>query len=331
MPTRGTIGIDIGGTKTLLALFDETFEVVEEVKFKTDADKGEKAFTENLTDGLKELVDAAEKKGLTILAAGIGCAGYVDPDKGAMKLVPNIPFLKGYPLRARIAKQTGSEVSLVNDVQAGLYGEFQFGAAKGTKHAIGIFIGTGIGGALIIDGRLHVGTTGAAGDIGHYLLHPFGPLSGSEREGVLDDVASRTAIAGDAAALAAKQWAPSLAKRSGTDVTKIRSQDLADAIERGDSSIEELVRSRSHIVGLALSNLVDFLNPDIVVLGGGMVEAMPRLIREEVEAAIKKYSTPQAQERLKVVVSKLKSHAVTTGAAKLAFDSFVSRKTTQSA
>jgi glucokinase len=324
MPTRGTIGIDIGGTKTLCALFDEQFEVIEEVKTKTEAERGEKAFTEKLTQSLEELIQAGERKSISVLTVGIGCAGYVDPKKGTMKLVPNVPFLKGYPLCPRIAKLTGAQVSLVNDVQAGLYGEFQFGAAAGCQDVIGVFMGTGIGGALIIDGKPYFGATGAAGDIGHYLLHALGPLSGSERDGVLDDVASRTAIAGDAAALVAKQQAPSLAKRSGTDVTKIRSQDLAAAIDKGDAAVEELVRSRSHIVGLALSNLVDFFNPDMVVLGGGMVEAMPKLIRDEVDAAIKKYSTPQAQEGLRVAVSKLKSHAVTTGAAKLAYDAFVS-------
>ncbi len=323
MPTRGTIGIDIGGTKTLFALFDERFEVIEEVKVKTEPDRGEKAFTEKLNESLERLIQVGEKKSLSVLTVGIGCAGYVDVEKGTMRMVPNIPFLKGYPLCSRIAKLTGAQVSLANDVQAGLYGEFQFGAATGCQHVIGIFIGTGIGGALIIDGKAYFGATGAAGDIGHYLLHALGPLSGSDREGVLDDVASRTAIAGDAAALVAKQQAPFLAKRSGTDVSKIRSQDLAAAIAKGDTAVEELVRSRSHIIGLVLSNLVDFLNPDMVVLGGGMVESMPNLIRDEVGAAIRKYSTPQAQEGLKVAVSKLKSHAVTTGAAKLAFDAFV--------
>jgi glucokinase len=324
MPRRATIGIDIGGTKTLFALFDEKFNVIEEVKVKTEADKGEKAFTEKLAESLRLLLRVAGKKSLSVLTVGIGCAGVTDPRKGTMKLAPNIPFLEGYPLRARVAKLAGGHILLVNDVHAGLYGEFHFGAAAGCRHVIGIFMGTGIGGALIIDGKPYPGAAGAAGDIGNYLLHAMGPLSGSDRSGVLDDVASRGAIASAAAALAAKQGAPSLAKRAGTDVTNIRSEDLAEAIEKGDKSVEELVRSRAHIVGLAVSNIVDFLNPEMVVLGGGVVEAMPKLIRAEVEDAIRKYSTPQAHKAVKVAVSKLKDHAVTTGAAKMAFDCFVS-------
>jgi glucokinase len=322
MPKRGTIGIDIGGTKTLFALFDERFKVVEEVKLKTEADKGARAFTGKLTESVRALLRAAGKKGLSIRAVGIGCAGSVDFRQGTMKFSPNIPFLEGYPLRLRVARLAGSGVLLVNDVQAGLYGESRLGAAKGRKHILGFFIGTGIGGALIIDGKPYFGATNAAGDIGNYLLHAVGPLSGSDRAGVLDDVASRTAIAGAAAALVAKQWAPSLAERCGTDVTNIRSEDLAEAIEKGDKAIEQLVRSRAHIAGLAISNLVDFLNPQMVVLGGGVVEAMPKLIRAEVADAVKKYATPRAQKAVKVVVSTLKGHAVTAGAAQMALDCF---------
>src|SRR5207253_1874728 len=132
-----------------------------------------------------------------------------------------------------------------------------------------VFIGTGIGGAIAIDGRLYFGASGHAGDIGHYLVQPFGPLAGSERQGVLDGVSSRIAIAGEAAVLAAKQWAPHLLKSAGTDVLNIKSKSLAKAIKSGDKAIEELVRSRVQIIGIILSNLVDFLNPELVLIGGG--------------------------------------------------------------
>jgi len=208
----------------------------------------------------------------------------------------------------------------VNDVQAGLYGELELGAARGARHAIGIFIGTGIGGALAIDGKIYTGANGVAGDIGNYLLHAMGPLAGSLREGVLDDVASRTAISGDAAVLAAKRWAPKLRAIAGTDVNKIRSSDLAKAIEAGDTAVEKLVRSRARVVGIALSNLVDFLNPEVVVLGGGLVDAMPNLVRNEIRKGIKGHATPAAFKELKVRASKLGDHAVTAGAARLAAD-----------
>ena len=322
MARRCAIGIDIGGTKCLFSLFDEKFRVIRDIKIKTNAHKGKKAFTANLNEAVSDLVKKARKEGMTLAGVGTGCAGEIDYEKGTLRTCPNVPFLAGYPFQHRIAKLTGTNVCVANDVQAGLYGEHQLGAAAGARHVIGVFIGTGIGGALIIDGKLHVGATGHAGDIGNYLLHAIGPLAGSQREGLLDDVASRTAIAGDAAILATKQAAPSLLKNVGTDVTRIKSGDLAKAIRNGDKAIEELVRSRARIVGIALSNLVDFINPDVIVLGGGMVEAMPALMREEIRTGIGDHSAATAIAGLKIVVASLKDHAVTAGAAKLAADTF---------
>jgi glucokinase len=254
---------------------------------------------------------------------GVGCAGHVDFEKGALTDSPNIPFLPGYPLRAKIAKLTGTSVHILNDCHAGLYGEHQLGAAAGLKQVIGIFMGTGLGGALIVEGNLFTGASGYAGDIGHYLLSPVGPLGGSDRDGTLDELASRSAIAGEAATLAAKQWAPHLAEKAGTDVTNICSSDLAESIEQGDKRVEELVRSRAKIVGIALSNLVDFLNPEMIVLGGGMVEAMGGIIKREVEEGIRAHITEAASKALKVATAKLKHLAVAAGAAKMALDVYL--------
>jgi glucokinase len=317
---QGTIGIDIGGTKTLFVLFDDHFKPLKEIKVKTEADKGEKHFTKTLEESLEELLRKARKRELHLAGVGIGSAGHVNFEKGTLKDSPNIPFLTEYPLRENIAKLTGASVHILNDCHAGLYGEHQLGAAMGLKDVIGIFMGTGLGGAVIIDGKLFTGANGYAGDIGHYLLSPVGPLAGSDRHGILDDIASRTAIAGEAATLAAKQWAPHLAKNAGTDVTNICSNELAESIKEGDKSVEELVRSRAKIVGIAVSNLVDFLNPEMLVLGGGMVEAMGSIIKREVEEGIRAHTTEGASRVLKVSTAKLKHLAVAAGAAKMSLD-----------
>jgi glucokinase len=322
MAKSATIGIDIGGSKILFALFDEQFRVIDDDKVKTHAHRGEDHFTETLKEGVDALVHKARKKNLHLIAVGVGSTGSVNHARDTLDQCPNIPFLVHYPLKDRLAKWTGTNVFIANDVHAGLYGEQRLGAAKGARHVIGVFMGTGIGGALMIDGKLHFGATGHSGDIGNYLVEPLGPLSGSARRGVLDDIASRVAIAGDAAMLAAKQWAPHLLKSTGTDVMEIKSKDLAESIEEGDDAVEELVRSRARAVGVAVSNLADFINPDMVVLGGGMVEDMPVLIREEVCAGIQMNATAVTRKSLRVVVAKLGGHAVAAGAAKLALDLF---------
>jgi glucokinase len=199
------------------------------------------------------------------------------------------------------------------------------GAAKGARDVIGVWIGTGIGGALMIDGRLHLGASGIAGDIGNYLLQPMDVATDAPRKQVLDSVASRTAIAADAAALATKRWASKLRKIAGTDVSDITSGRLAKAIKQGDKAVEKLVRSRAALVGTVLSNLVDFINPDHVVLGGGLVAAMPKVIRREVERSIVAHAAPRAAQAVKVVAAKLSDHAGTVGAARLALDMYSGR------
>lgn len=318
---RGSIGIDIGGTKSLFALFDEKFALVEEIKERTHPDKGGgPVFRKMFRDSVKKLLRAADKRGLEIRAIGVGCAGLIDSEQGVVRASPNVAFLKNFSFRDTLRTVSKAKVFVTNDVQAGLWGEHQLGAARRARNAIGIFIGTGIGGALVIDGKIYRGSSGIAGDIGNYLLHAMGPLAGSSREGVLDDVASRTAIAGDAATLAHKRWAPKLRARAGTDVGNITSGDLAKAIADGDKAVEKLVRSRARVVGIALSNLVDFINPDVLVLGGGLVEAMPDLVRNEIRKGIQAHCTRGAFKPLKVRAAKLRDHAVTTGAACLALD-----------
>lgn len=326
MTDCATIGIDIGGTKTLIVLFDEKFGAIEEFKFKTRPDKGRKEFLQNLSDGISILLRKVKKRRLLLAGAGAGCSGKIDGRKGIFQESHNIPFLKGYPLAEHLAEMTGTEVLLANDVQMGLHGEHQLGAAAGLRHVLGIFFGTGIGGAIIIDGKLHVGASGAAGEIGHCLVSPMGPLTGSERQGVLDEFVSRQAIAGAAAAISARQWAPNLFKAAGADVTRIHSGTLADSIRAGDKKIEEMVRSRARMAGLALSNFVDFLSPEMVVLGGGLVEAMPELFLKEVGAGILEHTVPCVRKTTRVVLAALKGRAVAAGAAKMAWDRFKNGK-----
>ena len=312
-----SIGIDVGGTKTRVALFDDKFEVVENAKLKTPKIKEE--FEEELTKAVRNIAKKANNA--KISAIGVGFAGSVNEERGVITAAPNIAFLTGFSFQQIFQDVCASEVVLLNDVHAALYGELKLGKAVGAKDVIAIFIGTGIGGAVAIDGKLHLGVSGEAGNIGHYLLHAFGPLAGSERHGILDDFASRLAIAGTAATFAAKGWAPHLLESIGTDVQDITSSTFADAIRSGDKNIEELVRSRMQIVGIVLSNIVDFLSPQMIVLGGGVTDAMPELVCSEVTAGIQAHSTEAARRGLKVVTAKHAGHAVTVGAAKFAIDS----------
>ena len=315
------IGIDIGGTKTLYALFDEAFEVVAEEKLPTTPKKpSASGFTRAFTREVKSLIGKARRHGMSVRAIGIGCAGDIDMRNGVVRSSPNLPFLDGYQMCRALRKLSDAPAYVANDVVAGLYGEFRRGAAKGARHVMGIWIGTGVGGAVIIGGRLHLGVKGRAGDIGNYVLHAGDTGLEAPRKERIDHVASRYAIAGVAASMAAKHHAPQLRAGAGTDVSDIKAGDLAEAIKKGDKAVEKLVRHRTRVLGLALGNLVDFLNPDLIVLGGGLVEAMPRLIKREIRKSIDAHATPKAARAVKVAVAKLERHAINVGAACLALD-----------
>src|SRR4029079_19730978 len=169
---RAFIGIDIGGTKSLFALFDESFEVLAEQKFRTHPEKGGvRAFNRKMSASVKHLLTEARARVLKVKVVGVGCAGDIDMKAGAVRASPNLPFLDDYSFRTKLERLTGARVFVGHDVQTALYGEFRLGAARKARNVIGIWIGTGVGGALILDGRLYLGASGAAGDIGNYLLH----------------------------------------------------------------------------------------------------------------------------------------------------------------
>jgi glucokinase len=318
---RAAIGIDIGGTKTLYALLDERFEVIAEEKLRSrDGDDPLAAFEKGLEGSLAKLMKEAKRRKLKVDYVGAGIAGQADFRKGVIRTAANLEFLEGYPLGKQLRKLTGAKVFVANDVHTGLYGECTLGIARKSDHVLGVWLGTGVGGAMVIDKKLHLGACGIAGNIGNYVLHAVDAARDAPRKEILDNVASRPAIAGDAAVLAAKERAPKLKEAAGTDVSDIRSGDIAAAIKAGDEAVEKLVRSRAGVIGTALSNLVDFINPDMVVLGGGLIEAMPALLRGEIEKAVKAHASKDAAKRAKIVVAKFHDHAGTIGAAKLAVD-----------
>lgn len=320
---RAYIGIDTGGTKSLYALLDSNFEILAEEKLRTHPDKGGvRAFSKSMAETIAKLMRVAGKRGLKVKYVGVGCAGDIDLKRGVIRVSPNLTFLNGFPMRARLERLTGAKVFIGHDVQAALYGELTRGAARKGRHVIGVWLGTGVGGALAIGGKLHLGVSGQAGDLGNYLLHAVDVSQELPRKEVLDNVASRTAIAADAAALAAKHIAPRLEKAAGTDVRDIKAGVLAESIRKGDKAVEKLVRSRASVVGAALSNLVDFLNPDVIVLGGGLVEAMPTIMQREIAKAIQAHAAPKSAKAVTVKISKLMGHAGTVGAACLAADMF---------
>lgn len=317
METKYVVGIDLGGTKTLAALFDSNLRMCSSKKIKTDLGSNLKQFLKKIARLESELIASAGVRQKNIVGTGLAVPGIVDVERSVVVHCPNIPFLKKAYLAGELKDRFHHIVVIENDVNAGLYGEFRLGAAKGYQHILGVFPGTGIGGALIIHGRLYRGARGGAGEIGHVLINPYGPECGCGQRGCLEAMAGRLAISSEAAILALRQSAPVLASLAGSDLSLIKSKSLKRAIERGDESVYQLVRSKAELIGLALANTVNLIAPELIIMGGGLVEAMPKIFVRAAERMIQKHAMPHIANHVKVLPAKLKDFSVVSGVAQM--------------
>lgn len=308
------VGVDIGGTKLMALVLDDSFKVVGRSRKKTRSGKA----NEPVEDRVCRVIDEAIAQGrcVSIKGIGVGAPGPLDPKTGVVIDTPNLAW-KNFPLADMLNKKFGVPVSVDNDVNMGTYGEWHFGKVRNCKNVVGVFPGTGIGGALIINGELYHGFSGAAGEIGHTTVQLDGPYCGCGKRGCLEALASRVAIAEQAAALAARDDAPTILAECGTDLSRIRSGVLLKAIQNGETMVEGVIRKAAYYVGVAVGNLINVVSPEAVVLGGGLVEAMPDLYMTEVTRAVKEHAMPFLRKGVKIVPARLGDDAVAIGAARL--------------
>lgn len=315
------IGVDVGGTKILAVILDARFRMKASHKIQVDPHKGAAAFLDQIVQTVQEAVEEAGIKWKHVAALGMGCPGMIELPQGIVRLSPNLSFLKNYPLRKKLMHRLKIPVTIENDVNAGLYGEFHFGAAKGCQNAVGIFWGTGVGGGLILDGKIYRGSTGAAGEIGHTFVNAPGLTDISSRSGTLESQIGRLALAADAGLLVLKQQAKVLYDKAGTDLRKIKSKTLLRSIRGGDQAVKELVRSKARVLGIAMANAVNLLNPERIVLGGGVMEAMGSIILPVAKQTMREYALAPVVRDVRVEPAQLADYAIVMGAAQLAHES----------
>jgi glucokinase len=309
------IGFDLGGTKLMATALDRSFKPLASNRKKTRAVDGGEAVYQRIKTCISELVDQSELKGRSLKGIGMGGPGILDSETGVIVYTPNLHW-ENFPLGPRLQDDFDVRVCLDNDVNMGLYGEFHFGAGRGFKHVIGLFPGTGIGGGLVLNGEIYRGT-GNAGELGHMTLEVGGTFGAEKMRGTLEALASRLAIAKEAAVLAAQGEAPWLLKNAGTDIGNIRSGVIAQSIGNGDKPIERVVRRAARYLGVAMGSLVNIFSPEAIILGGGLIEKLEDLYMEETVKAMKKNSFTFMSKNVKVLPAALGDDAAVMGAAKL--------------
>ncbi len=311
------IGFDLGGTKMYGVLFDQKFNVVASDRKKTKGEQGAGASTDRMAEIITKVLEEGKLDRAQLGGIGMGCPGPLDLNKGVVLEAPNLGW-KNIELKEIFSKKFKCPVAIANDVDAGTYGEYRFGAGQKARCVLGVFPGTGIGGGCVYEGKVLRGRVGSCMEIGHLLVVPNGRLCGCGRRGCLETVASRLAIAAECATAVYRGEAPILQKLAGTDLANIRSGTLAEAIQKGDKVVDKIVRNAARQIGTAIGSVVNLMAPDVVVLGGGLVEAMKGLFLEEVREAFAKRAMSSYLKSTEIVAAKLDDNATALGAAALA-------------
>jgi glucokinase len=307
------IGFDLGGTKMLAQVFDAEFKSVGKRRKRTRGHEGAKSGVDRIIETIRQAMEEGQVRDANLSSIGVGCPGAVDLDKGIIFEAANLGW-KNVKLAEILQKEFNCPVVISNDVDAGAYGEFRFGAAKDAKGVLGVFPGTGIGGAFIYQGQILRGKTSSCMEIGHMQVTPNGKLCGCGRFGCLETESSRLSISAQVAAAAYRGEAPYVLSAAGTDLANIRSGILSDAIKNGDKAVEKIIRQAATHLGLAVANVVLLLNPDVVLLGGGLVEALPGMFVEIVGKVANENLMPTYEDTFKVVAAKLGDDATAMGA-----------------
>jgi len=311
---RNWVGFDLGGSKMLSIVYDSQLKPLGRRRRKTKSHGDAKAGVRQIVDAIYDAMLDGKVRPEHLGGIGIGCPGPLDLNQGILFDAPNLGW-KNVRLKDALEDEFGCPVVLVNDVDAGLYGEYCFGAGRRGRCVLGVFPGTGIGGGCIYEGKIIRGARSSCLEIGHVQVMPEGPLCGCGQRGCLEAVASRLAIAAAAAAAAYRGAAPHLLMDAGTDLVAIRSGALARSVAAGDVAVEAIVRMAAAMIGIAVAGVVHLLAPDIVVLGGGLVEAMPELFVDEVQRAARGRVLPSYADSFRVVAAELGDDAAVLGTA----------------
>jgi glucokinase len=323
MPKNGAgliLGIDMGGTSTKAALIDPAAisgDVDEGIlgrgKADTQAREGVDEGVAAIAELIEETCEDAKVNPAQLGAIGIAVAGAVDHVEGVVLNAVNLGW-SDVPLARLLHAKLGIHAVVENDVRAAVYGEQRIGAASGCRDAFGVWVGTGIGGGLILNNELFYGSYGTAGEFGRGMVLPWTPPG----EGSLEQVCSRTGVAETLVRLLRSNRTSSLQMPEDNDPRRIRSKDIARALDAGDELVAEVVDHSAHVLGVAIGGIVTLLSLECVVLGGGLVQALGSAYAKRVQEGVQKAVFPDVLRSVKVLRSKLGDDAGPIGAAMLA-------------
>jgi glucokinase len=317
-PRRHVVGVDLGGTKILAAVFDDRGHLLAREKKATKPQLGTAVVIKRIEELVHETLAAAALPHTAVAALGIGVPGPIDNRGEVVRVAPNLHW-KDVPLARLLRKRLDIPVTVVNDVQAGTLAVSVFGAGRGLANFCCMFIGTGIGGGIVLGGELYRGVGGMAGEIGHMtVLSGDGPKCGCGNRGCLEAVASRSAIVRRIQNEIADGRKSEVKQLCDGDLSRIRSRILATAYRHGDALVREVIHDACEFIGIGAANLINVLNPQAVILGGGLIEALGNRMLPRINRAAMAHVIAATPQRVRILDSGLGDDAGILGAALVA-------------
>ncbi len=311
------VGVDLGGTKILSGIFDAQLQCVGRARVSTKAQRGVDEVIERIVRSVKDAVDECDLDLKQIKGLGLGAPGAVNPDTGRVIFAPNLGW-EDVPLKKELEKQLDVPVFLENDCNIATLGIYETELKAKPRNVIGIFLGTGIGGGLILEGQPYSGFNRTAGEIGHMVLEVGGPKCSCGNKGCFEALASRSAIFRKITAAVKEGQKTLLTEMLGPDLEDLRSGDLRKAIKRGDKFVEHVIEEAAEYTGIAVANLINLFNPEVVVIGGGLMEQLEDDMLAIIIETAQDYAMPGTTKGIEIVASKLSDDAGIMGGAVLA-------------
>ena len=311
MPESYNICLDVGGTKVLGAIFNEKDEIIYRLKKRSKSGGEGSADVEKVIVSVVEEMISESKIDRSKLNAIASCApGVIDQARGVVLFTPNLPW-RDYDMASSMRKKFGVPFYVGNDVNLGVFGEYHFGAAKGYKNIVGFFVGTGLGGGLVLNGSLYTGNQFKAAEYGHMILDPEGPLCNCGQRGCLEAFSSKQGMTAYIRQQIARGRETVMAEAIQEGV--FRSKKLKKALESGDKVAVEAVDRACHWLAVATGNMINTFSPDLILYGGGVMEAVGDLFLEKILAEVDRYCMPQIRSTVDIKIASLGDDSILYG------------------
>lgn len=316
---RPVLTVDLGGTKIMAAVLLPDGEVLSRNYCLTMADKGPEVVIDRILSAVNGAMTQAELKTSDFIGLGIAAAGILDIKRGIVTTSPNLPRWQNVPLRDILAEKLGIVTYIINDANAAALGEHRFGGGRGFGNMIYLTVSTGIGGGIIVDGKLYSGADGCAGELGHMTIEVDGPQCNCGNFGCLEALASGWAVAREAKTRIKQGEKSSIIELADGRLESITAETVAVAARRGDRLAADIVREAANYLGVGFANFVNIFNPELIVIGGGLSK-MGDMLLKPARRVLKERAFKLPARTVRLARARLGSNAGIIGAAAYVFD-----------